>query len=112
MSASPSERPRFRTPQTDWKARPLEGQTARPESGRWGVVHVPTGRWIAFGSERRCRAVAAQLAEIVAILRRPGPLRNPGGGRDGECLRRRARRPAHVTEGGGARAGRRQSARA
>ena len=41
--------------------------------GRWGIAHRPTGRWVAFGSEARCRRLAAQLAEVDALLTRPGP---------------------------------------
>jgi hypothetical protein len=52
-----------------WVARPAMGA---PGAGRWGGVHAPSGRWVAFGSEARCRAVAAQLRQVDASLRRPG----------------------------------------
>jgi hypothetical protein len=47
---------------------------------RWGVVHLPTGRWAAFGSEARCRSLVAHLTEVDAILRRPGAADVAGGG--------------------------------
>jgi hypothetical protein len=62
---------------TGWEARPVaarpvEGRPA-PE-GRWGIEHRPTGRWVAFGSEAQCRALAAHLTEAAAVLaRRPPP---------------------------------------
>jgi hypothetical protein len=53
-----------------WEARRL-GALPRLRPVRWGVVHVPTGRCVAFGSEARCRQMAAHLAEVDAILTRP-----------------------------------------
>ena len=58
---------------TTWEARPAQGHPASPGAERWGVVHRPTGRWTAFGSEARCRQLAAHLTEVDAILSRPGP---------------------------------------
>ena len=68
-----------------WVARPTTGAPDAPGTGRWGVVHVPSGHWVAFGSEARCRAVAAQLRAVDAILRRRGASEARGGGasRDG-----------------------------
>jgi len=40
--------------------------------GRWGIEYGPTGRWVAYGSEARCRRLVAQLAEVDAILARAG----------------------------------------
>jgi hypothetical protein len=57
-----------------WEARPL---TAQAPAGRWGLRYRPTGRWIAYGSEARCRALAAQLAAADAILAGLAPPR-PG----------------------------------
>ena len=53
------------TIETEWVARPRAART-RPE--RWGIVYRPTGRWVAYGSETRCRALATHLAEADAIL--------------------------------------------
>jgi hypothetical protein len=53
-----------------WVARPATGLPAPPGAGRWGVVHAPTGRWVAFGSAARCRALAAHLTEADSLLRR------------------------------------------
>jgi hypothetical protein len=55
---------------TGWVARPL---AARTPGGRWGLEHRPTGRWVAVGSEARCRTLAAHLTEADAILARPPP---------------------------------------
>jgi hypothetical protein len=57
---------------TTWEARPAQGHPAFPGAVRWEVVHVPTGRWMAFGSEVRCRQLAAHLTEADAILSRRG----------------------------------------
>jgi hypothetical protein len=55
-----------------WEAHPAAGGAA----ARWGVVHRPTGRWVAFGSEAQCRRVATRLIEADATLPDPGvPLR-------------------------------------
>jgi hypothetical protein len=51
-----------------WEARRLPGRPALFGGTRWGVVHVPTGRWVAFSSEARCRRMAAHLTEADAIL--------------------------------------------
>jgi hypothetical protein len=60
-----------------WEARRLG---VPPEAAvRWGVVHVPTRKWVAFGSEARCRRVAAQLTEVDTILGRHAPS-GPGSG--------------------------------
>jgi hypothetical protein len=48
-----------------WEARPA------PPGVRWGVVQVPSGRWVAFGDEARCRRLAAHLTEVDALLTRP-----------------------------------------
>jgi hypothetical protein len=48
-----------------WEARPLD---ATALGGRWGLAHRPTGRWVAYGSAARCRALAAHLNEADAIL--------------------------------------------
>jgi hypothetical protein len=63
-----------------WVARPAPGAPTRPGAVRWGVVHLPTGRWAAFGSEARCRSLVAHLTEVDAILRRPGAADVAGGG--------------------------------
>ena len=55
-----------------WEARPAQGGRGSPGVVRWGVVHRPTGRWVAFGSEARCRALAAHLTEADSILPPPG----------------------------------------
>jgi hypothetical protein len=61
-----------------WEARPVP-ETAPAEAGRWGVVHVPSGCWVAFGSAARCQAVAAQLVVVDALLRRSGASGLSGG---------------------------------
>jgi hypothetical protein len=53
-----------------WVARPMMGTPTLPGAVRWGVIHAPTGRWVAFGSEARCRALVAPLTEVGAILAR------------------------------------------
>jgi hypothetical protein len=63
---------------TTWEARPAAGLPAPPGVTpvgvvRWGVVYRPTGRWVAFGSEARCRRLAAHLTEADAILARAAP---------------------------------------
>jgi hypothetical protein len=54
-----------------WEARPMQGHSAYPGAVRWGVMHLPTGRWVAFGSEARCRQLASHLTEADAILSGP-----------------------------------------
>jgi hypothetical protein len=62
---------------SEWAARRL--------AVRWGIQHRPSGRWVVFGSEARCRSLVAHLAEADAILtgapappaRTPGPLPHP-----------------------------------
>jgi hypothetical protein len=61
-----------------WEARPATGPPAPPGVApggtvRWGLLHLPSGRWVAFGSEARCRRLAAHLAEADAILARAAP---------------------------------------
>ena len=56
----------------EWEARPLDAQAP---GGRWGIQYRPTGRWIAYGSASRCRALARQLAD--AILGRRAPPAGP-----------------------------------
>jgi hypothetical protein len=68
---------------TTWEARPAQGHPAFPGAGRWGVVHRPTGRWMAFGSEARCRALATHLTEADAILARHAPPPPPPAGPPG-----------------------------
>jgi hypothetical protein len=50
---------------------------------RWGVFYAPTGRWVAFGTEARCRSLVAHLTEVDAILTASptdaAPGRRPGG---------------------------------
>jgi hypothetical protein len=59
---------------TGWEARPVAAQPAAPATGgRWGIVLRSTGRWVAPGSEARCRALVAHLAEVDAILTRSAP---------------------------------------
>jgi hypothetical protein len=59
-----------------WEAHPAPGEADPPPPARWGVVHRPTGRWVAFGDEAQCRRVAARLTEANATLPDPGvPLR-------------------------------------
>jgi hypothetical protein len=53
---------------TTWEARPAQSGRVFPGVVRWGVVHLPTGRWVAFGSEARCRDLAAHLTEADSIL--------------------------------------------
>ena len=72
MKASPAVR--------TWEARPMRGDPALPGAVRWGVVHLPTGRWMASGSEARCRRLAAHLTAADAILARPAGSEAPGGG--------------------------------
>src|SRR5262245_52818367 len=64
-----------------WEARPAivapPGPGHAPEAVRWGVVHVPSHRWIAFGDEARCRRLVAHLTEADAIFGGP----NAGGPR-------------------------------
>src|SRR5262245_44100800 len=67
---------------TTWEARPVPGTPRPPGAGHWGVVYRPSGRWVAFGSEARCRRLAAHLTEVDAILTRPPPpgaTEGPGG---------------------------------
>jgi hypothetical protein len=52
-----------------WVARPMLGTPELPGAVRWGVVHGETGRWVAFGSEARCRALVTHLTEVDAIVR-------------------------------------------
>jgi len=61
-------------PDTGWEAHPLRWPARAAPGGRWGIEHRPTGRWGAYGSEARCRRLAAQLAEVDAILARAGAL--------------------------------------
>jgi hypothetical protein len=69
---------------TGWAARPLTWPARATPGGRWGIEHRPTGEWVAFGTEARCRALAAQLAEADALLRRPAAADHaPGGGSHG-----------------------------
>ena len=56
-----------------WVARPAMGAPELPGAVRWGVYSAPTGRWVAFGSEARCRALVAHLTEVDAILDGPAP---------------------------------------
>jgi hypothetical protein len=44
-----------------------------PGAVRWGVVYLPSGRWVAFGSEALCRRLAAHLTDTDAILTRAAP---------------------------------------
>ena len=61
----------------EWVARPLAAQA--PE-GRWGIAHRPTGRWIAYGSEARCRSLAAQLAaDDGGLVKSAFPATGAGG---------------------------------
>jgi len=64
-----------------WAARPAMGTPELPGAVRWGVYYAPTGRWVAFGSEARCRALVAHLTEVDAILDGPAPAAAGGGGR-------------------------------
>jgi hypothetical protein len=57
---------------TGWEARPLAWPARAVPGGRWGIEHRPTGRRVAFGSEARCRALVAPLAEVDAVLSRAG----------------------------------------
>jgi hypothetical protein len=57
---------------TGWAARPLTWPARATPGGRWGIEHRPTGAWMAFGTEARCRALAAQFAEADALLARAG----------------------------------------
>lgn len=66
-----------------WEARALGGRLAPPGGGRWGVVHRPTGRWVAFGGEARCRQMAAHLNEVDAILRGDAPAATDSAAPDG-----------------------------
>jgi hypothetical protein len=64
-----------------WVVRPMMGAPALPGVVRWGVIHVPSGGWVAFGSEARCRAVVAHLTEVDAILARRAAEVAGGGAR-------------------------------
>ena len=63
-----------------WVARPAMGAPELPGAGRWGVVYAPTGRWVAFGSEARCRSLVAHLTAVDTILGPPGAADGAGGG--------------------------------
>ena len=63
-----------------WAARPAMGTPELPGAARWGVYSAPTGRWVAFGSEARCRSLVAHLTAVDAILPRPGAADVAGGG--------------------------------
>ena len=67
-----------------WAARPAMGVPHAPGDAlgavRWGVVHVPSGRWVAFGSEARCRRMVAHLTEVNAILGGDAPTFPRAGG--------------------------------
>ena len=65
---------------TEWEARPLARPGRATPGERWGIEHRPTGAWIAFGSEARCRALVAQLTEADAILSRPAIAAAAAGG--------------------------------
>jgi hypothetical protein len=64
-----------------WEARALHWHPAAPPAGarRWGVFHLPTGRWVAFGSAARCQTLAAHLTEVDTILGPPGAADVAGG---------------------------------
>jgi hypothetical protein len=68
---------------TTWEARPARGRRVFPGAVRWGVMHLPTGRWVAFGSEARCRQMVTHLTEADAVLARPAPPAGPAGGHTG-----------------------------
>jgi hypothetical protein len=53
------------------------GAPTLPGAVRWGVVHPPSGRWVAFGSEAVCRRLAAYLTEADAIQTGAVPLLPP-----------------------------------
>ena len=63
-----------------WVARPAMGAPELPGAVRWGVVYAPTGRWVAFGSEARCRSLVAHLAAVDTILGSPTAADAVGGG--------------------------------
>jgi hypothetical protein len=54
-----------------WEARPVRRPPEALGEPRWGVIHVPSGRWVAFGDEARCRRMVAHLIHADAVL---GPL--------------------------------------
>ena len=85
---------------TEWAARPLTWPARVAPGGRWGIAHRPTGRWVAFGTEARCRRLAAHLAAADAILTRHGPPEAAAGDSGG-----RGRPPGRVTAGPDARRG-------
>jgi hypothetical protein len=58
---------------TGWAARPGAPAGGPGARGRWGVAHLPTGRWVAFGGEARCRTLVAHLTEVDAIVARNAP---------------------------------------
>jgi hypothetical protein len=68
---------------TEWEARPLAWPARAAPGARWGIEHRPTGRRVAVGSAARCRRLAAQLAEVDAILTRHGSPPVPAAGRAG-----------------------------
>ena len=70
------------TAATAWEVRALHWHPTATPPGlrRWGVVHRPTGRWAAFGSEARCHSVAAHLTEVDALLGPSGAAAVAGGG--------------------------------
>jgi hypothetical protein len=66
----------------EWEARPLGERPTLLGGVRWGVAHVPTGRWVAFGGEARCRLMAEHLNEADAILRGPASAGTRSGSAD------------------------------
>ena len=66
-------------PDTGWEACPLAWPARATPGGRWGIEHRPTGRWVAFGTEARCRRLVAQLTEADAGRRRLAAADAAGG---------------------------------
>ena len=64
---------------TGWEAHPLRWPARATPGGRWGSAHRPTGRWVAFGTEARCRRLVAQLTAAGAGRRRLAAADAAGG---------------------------------
>ena len=55
-----------------WAAHPAPPDPPQLGPERWGIRHGPTGRWLAFGPEARCRSLVARLTAAPAAPVPPG----------------------------------------